>query len=178
MFEQIFRSWWLAALKHETGIHEAPLAGLQMAPLLTACHIGLLLDVARSIGPSVRTARGIGRLAAASVVLIAIAVAATNAWTMALPVAALVLAAFGAYSTWVVATRGYIAFLEVGTSDRWAFQMLLDLVIACWFAMGWVRADARKRGINPWPYLVVVIPAGSIGLLAYCVRRAFSPVRG
>lgn len=72
------------------GYPDAPLAGLEMAPLLTACHIALLLDVARSIGPSVRTARGIGRLAAASLVLIAVAVAATNAWTMALPVAELV----------------------------------------------------------------------------------------
>lgn len=79
-------AWQLVA----AGIPDAPLAGLQMAPLLTACHIGLLLDVTRSIGPSVRTSRGVGRLAAASLVLIALAVAATNAWTMALPVAALV----------------------------------------------------------------------------------------
>lgn len=60
----------------------------EMAPLLTMCHIALLLDLARSAWPSVPATRGTGRLAALSLVLIVIAAAAINAWTVALPLAA------------------------------------------------------------------------------------------
>src|SRR5690349_14973424 len=56
-------------------------------------------------------------------------------------VAALVLAGFGAFSVWVVASHGYFGFLTLAAHDRWALQMLLDLVIACSFAIGWMRGD-------------------------------------
>jgi hypothetical protein len=49
--------------------------------------------------------------------------------------------------------------------------MLLDLVIALSFAIGWMRADARRRGIAIWPYVIATVLLGSIGILAYCVRR-------
>ena len=89
-------------------------------------------------------------------------------------IAALVLAAFGAFSIWVVATRGYLGFLELARDDRWALQMLIDLAIACSFAIGWMRHDARKRGIKTWPYIVMTILLGSIGVLVYVVRRGFT----
>lgn len=89
-------------------------------------------------------------------------------------VAALILAGFGAFSVWVVASRGYFGFLTLAAHDRWALQMLLDLVIACSFVIGWMRRDAKKRGINPWPYIALTIPLGSIGPLAYLVRRGFA----
>jgi hypothetical protein len=89
-------------------------------------------------------------------------------------VAAATLAVFGAFSTWVVATQGYFGFLELAGRDRWALQMLLDLVIALSFAVGWMIGDARKRGIATWPYLVVTVFLGSIGILAYCVRRGIT----
>lgn len=68
----------------------APPALPAMAPLLTACHILLLLDLARSIVPSVPSTRGTGRLAALSLVLIVIAAAGINVWTLALPLATVV----------------------------------------------------------------------------------------
>ena len=91
-------------------------------------------------------------------------------------VAALVLAGFGAFSVWVVATQGYFGFLAVAGREPWALQMLLDLVISASFAAGWMIADARRRRIAVWPYLVVTVFLGSIGILSYCVRRAFAPV--
>ena len=94
-------------------------------------------------------------------------------------VASLVLAAFGAFSIWVLATQGgYGGFVELVRRDRWALQILLDLVIMAWFALGWLRIDARKRGIATWPYVVTTLLLGSIGILLYCVRRAFTPPRG
>jgi hypothetical protein len=87
-------------------------------------------------------------------------------------VATVLLAVFGAFSTWVVATQGYFGFLEVAGRDRWALQMLLDLVIALSFAVGWMRSDAKKRGIAIWPFVIATVLLGSIGILAYCVRRS------
>ena len=88
-------------------------------------------------------------------------------------VAALVLAGFGAFSVWVVASQGYFGFLALAGREPWALQMLLDLVIAATFASGWMIADARRRRITVWPYLVLTVVLGSIGILAYGVRRAF-----
>jgi hypothetical protein len=85
--------------------------------------------------------------------------------------AVLVLAGFGTYSLWVVAGHGYTGFLALAAREPWAMQMLLDLVIACSFAVSWMTRDARKHGIAAWPYLVATLLLGSIGLLAYVVRR-------
>jgi hypothetical protein len=92
-------------------------------------------------------------------------------------IAALLLAGFGAFSIWVVATRGYTGFLELAGRERWALQMLLDLVIALSFAFSWVRRDARTRGIAVWPYAIATVLLGSIGILAYCVRRSVATSR-
>jgi hypothetical protein len=91
-------------------------------------------------------------------------------------VAGLVLAVFGAFSVWVVASQGYFGFLALAGREPWGLQILLDLVIAASFAAGWMIADARKRRIASWPYLIVTVVLGSIGILAYCVRRAFAPI--
>lgn len=98
------------------------------------------------------------------------AVAAVSPRTLA-AIAGAVLAAFGAFSLWVVYGYGYTGFLTLAGKEPWALQLLLDLVIAASFAIGWMRADARKRGITAWPYIAVTLFGGSIGLLAYVVRR-------
>jgi len=94
------------------------------------------------------------------------------------PIAVAVLAVFGAFSVWVVATRGYTGFIALAGREPWALQLLLDLVISLSFAVGWMKADARRRGIAIWPYVIVTVFLGSIGILAYCVRRGFTPPRG
>ena len=91
--------------------------------------------------------------------------------------AAIVLAGFGAFSIWVVATQGYLGFLGLAGREPWGLQMLLDLVIALTVAFGWLRSDARRRGIAAWPFAIATIALGSIGILAYCVRRAAAPAR-
>lgn len=90
--------------------------------------------------------------------------------------AALVLAGFGAYSLWVIAGFGYTGFIALAAREPWAMQLLLDLVIACVFAAGWMIRDARKHGLTVWPFVVVTVFAGSIGLLAYVVRRGVARV--
>jgi hypothetical protein len=85
--------------------------------------------------------------------------------------ASLVLAAFGTYSIWVVAGHGYTGFLTLAGREPWGMQMLLDLVIACTIGTGWMVGDARKHGIATWPFMIATLFLGSLGLLAYIVRR-------
>jgi hypothetical protein len=89
-------------------------------------------------------------------------------------IAAVVLLAFTTYSIWVTLGHGYTGFLSLAAREPWAMQMLLDLVIACSIGIGWMRADARKRKLTYWPYVVVTIFLGSIGLLTYVVRRGLA----
>ena len=89
-------------------------------------------------------------------------------------VAGVVLAAFTVYSLWVVAGHGYFGFLTLAGREPWAMQMLLDLVIACSFGIGWMHADARRRGLTSWPFVPVIVALGSIGLLGYVVWRHFA----
>lgn len=93
-------------------------------------------------------------------------------------IAAVLLAAFGAFSLWVVATQGYFGFVALAGREPWALQMLIDLVIALSVAIGWMTGDARKRGIATWPYIVATVALGSLGILAYCVRRGLTPPQG
>jgi hypothetical protein len=90
--------------------------------------------------------------------------------------AAIVLVPFTAFSLWVVAKHGYLGFLTLAGNEPWALQILLDLAIACSFGIGWVVGDARKRGLAAWPYVVATVFLGSIGILAYVVRRGLGPI--
>ncbi|MEO7097559.1 MAG: hypothetical protein ABI175_30135 [Polyangiales bacterium] len=82
---------------------------------------------------------------------------------------------FTAYSLWVVGGYGYTGFLTLAGRDPWAMQMLLDLVLACSFGIGWMHADAKRRGLASWPFVPVILLFGSIGLLGYVVVRGLMP---
>lgn len=87
--------------------------------------------------------------------------------------AAGILAVFTVYSMWVVLTLGYTGFLSLAMREPWALQMLLDLVIACTFGIGWMVHDARPRSITTWPFVIATVFLGSVGLLGYVVWRGF-----
>jgi hypothetical protein len=88
-------------------------------------------------------------------------------------VATAILIPFTIYSLWVVAGFGYTGFLSLAAREPWGMQMLLDLVIACSFATGWMFADAKKHALpKPWPFLITTLFLGSIGLLSYAIYRA------
>lgn len=86
-------------------------------------------------------------------------------------IAAVVLAVFGAFTLWVIAGHGLLGFLTLAGREPWALQLLLDLLIACSVALGWIVRDARRRGLAAWPFVLLTFTCGSIGLLAYLVRR-------
>lgn len=86
-----------------------------------------------------------------------------------LPLAVLV--PFTIYSCWVVYLRGYFGFIDVAWREPWGGQIFLDLCIAMFLVASFIRRDAPKHGISPWPYLVAIPALGSIAVLAYFVHR-------
>ncbi len=88
---------------------------------------------------------------------------------------------FTVFSLWVVFSQGLSPIFEVHSSP-WGIQVLLDLVLAASFGAVCLYRDARKRGVNPWPWIVAVPFTGSISLLAYASlygfdSRAFASAR-
>jgi len=98
-----------------------------------------------------------------------------NAKTLLL---ALVFALFGAYSVYTMLQVGYLGIWESGLTSLGAFQILLDLVIACGLICVWMVLDARQRGTNPWPYVAITLVSGTFGPLLYLLVRARQPHPG
>ena len=78
---------------------------------------------------------------------------------------------FTLYTTVIAVHHGLFGFITLALREPWAGQMLLDLAIALVFVGGWLRRDARTRGIDARPYLVGLALLGSISTLAYLVHR-------
>jgi len=50
-------------------------------------------------------------------------------------------------------------------------QVLADLVILAVLASLWMVADARERGLNAWPFVIITLVVGSFGPLFSLVLR-------
>jgi hypothetical protein len=83
----------------------------------------------------------------------------------------LVLADFVALTGYAVYHYGYLAFFDLRSLNAIQLQIFLDLIIALSFVMVWMWRDAQARGISPIPYVVMTLLLGSIGPLAYAIRR-------
>lgn len=98
------------------------------------------------------------------------------------PALVIVIIAFAALTAWAVHRVGLLGIFTAATADPGAVQIFIDLVIACTLAVIWMIDDARRHGLNPWPWVLLTVLAGSFGPLFYLVRRAgsahVSPSRG
>jgi hypothetical protein len=83
----------------------------------------------------------------------------------------LILAAFGAYSIYVMWDFGYLGIWRAGFANPAALQILLDLVITCLLISGWMIGDARAKGLTAWPFVGITVAAGSFGPLLYLLYR-------
>lgn len=90
---------------------------------------------------------------------------------MHLAVLVVVWAAFTAWSFTIIASHGLLGFLTLAGREPWAAQMLVDLAIALFVSLSWVRSDAKERGIAAWPYIIATVTFGSMGLLPYFIHR-------
>lgn len=82
-----------------------------------------------------------------------------------------VLAAFAVLSAVALMEVGYIGILESHTVNWGTRQVFVDLVIVAILACVWMVDDARKRGANPWPFVLITLIAGSFGPLLYLIAR-------
>ena len=83
----------------------------------------------------------------------------------------LILAAFGAYSTYVMFEVGYFGLLRSHLSNAGGIQVLCDLVISLSLFCIWMVRDARQRGRNAWPFVIATLFTGSFGPLLYLLMR-------
>ena len=83
----------------------------------------------------------------------------------------IVLAVFTVESALTVYYMGYIGFFEAAVANPATQLMLLDLVLCLSMIGVWIWSDARQRGVNPIPYLIVAATFGAAGPLLYLVRR-------
>lgn len=84
---------------------------------------------------------------------------------------------FALFSTWVMWDVGYLGIWQAGLASKGALQVLIDLVIACTLIMFWIHGDARARGVNPWPWMIATVLAGSLAPLTYLLVREYSANR-
>ncbi|PCC98001.1 DUF2834 domain-containing protein [Halopseudomonas pelagia] len=82
-----------------------------------------------------------------------------------------VLLVFGAFSLVAMSEVGYLGIWLGGVSGWGQAQILADLIVACLLLMVWIVLDARRLGLNPWPFVLLTLLAGSFGPLLYLLLR-------
>jgi hypothetical protein len=83
----------------------------------------------------------------------------------------IVLADFLGLSAWALYHHGYVGLFEAAVATPAGIQVLVDLTIALSLFTVWMWRDARERGIAVWPFVLLTATLGSIGALAYLLRR-------
>lgn len=85
-------------------------------------------------------------------------------------VAALLAAAFAGWSTYAVLDGGPLGFWAEHHGNPWRTQIWMDLLLAVGVAWYLLQPRLRALGVNPLPWLALVVATGSIGLLAVLAR--------
>jgi hypothetical protein len=90
-------------------------------------------------------------------------------WLPAVP-----LAAFSAWTVYAVVTEGPGGFWPEHTGGVWEVQIWMDLLLMACAAWWLAQPRLRATGSSPWPWLVLVLGTGSIGVLCLLlwVRRS------
>lgn len=83
----------------------------------------------------------------------------------------MVTAAFGVLTAVALADVGYLGLFEPHFQSWGGGQVLADLAILAVLGCIWMVADARRSGVNAWPFVVLTLAAGSFGVLFYLIRR-------
>lgn len=82
-----------------------------------------------------------------------------------------ILIAFGLLSSYAMWQVGYVGIFTSSFANWGTAQVFCDLVVSSVLIMVWMVSDARARGLNAWPFVVVTLLAGSFGILFYLLRR-------
>jgi uncharacterized membrane protein YqjE len=82
-----------------------------------------------------------------------------------------VLIGFSALTALALRDHGYWGIIQPHFQSWGGAQVFTDLVILALLACIWMVQDARRRGVNVWPYLAITLAAGSFGPLLYLAVR-------
>lgn len=83
----------------------------------------------------------------------------------------LVLAGFGAFTGYAIASYGYLGYFEALLSSLPGAHVGVDAVIALTLVFVWMSIDAKERGLPFWRYAAAGVLFGSVGPLAYLIHR-------
>ncbi|TDR31975.1 DUF2834 domain-containing protein [Hydromonas duriensis] len=84
-----------------------------------------------------------------------------------------VLLGFSVLTAIAVASHGVIGIFQYQLANAAGLQVLVDLIIASAFFLVWMWHDTQKRGVSPWPWLILTLVAGSFGPLIYFIVREY-----
>ncbi|MCO4763613.1 MAG: hypothetical protein KC502_19030 [Myxococcales bacterium] len=84
---------------------------------------------------------------------------------------ALLLADFVALNIWAVETAGLVELFQQAIGSTGGILLTVDLLLALGFVCTWLYKDAKRRDVNPLPWLALTVMSGSIGWLLYLVVR-------
>ena len=74
---------------------------------------------------------------------------------------------FLALTGYAVMQVGYFGIFDYHRHSPAGWQVFIDLVIALILVLVWMVRDAKRKGRNVWPYVVLTLTVGSIGPLVY-----------
>ena len=81
--------------------------------------------------------------------------------------AIILLIPFSALTAYAVFKVGYIGLFDYQRHSPAGWQVFADLVIACLLCLSWLIPEAKSRGRNPIPFVVITLFLGALGPLLY-----------
>ncbi len=82
--------------------------------------------------------------------------------------------AFFVFSISVVVSEGPFGFISEHTRNGWGLQIGIDLVSCALLALLFAAPLTRRYGIRLWPWVVLTLATGSIGLFALAARLLYA----
>jgi hypothetical protein len=79
---------------------------------------------------------------------------------------------FLALHVYAFSKEGIAGFMRLFESpNAWDFVLWADLSIALTITAVWLVRDARRRGVNGWPYIGAMVLTGSVSTLSYLLKN-------
>lgn len=81
---------------------------------------------------------------------------------------------FALLTAWALWSGGLEGIVRTHTASPGGLQVMFDLFISVGLVCSWMVADARRRGVAAWPWVIATLCTGSLAPLAYLIRRESS----
>lgn len=91
--------------------------------------------------------------------------------TARLALFSILLLVHGAITLVAMETVGFIGIFQAGLANWGAGQVFSDLSVLLVLISVWMLRDAKKQGVNAWPFIIASLGLGSISPLAYLLWR-------